>query len=68
MRFQVSRYALIDTSAFGGWLRQKRLEMGLMQKELAEEIGVSEDTVRNWENGRRHPSEEYLNKINDILR
>lgn len=42
--------------------------MGLKQKELAEEIGVSEDTVRNWENGRRHPSEEYLNKINDILR
>ena len=67
IRFRVSRYALIDTSTFGGWPRQKRLEMGLKQKELAVEIGVSKDTVRNWEKGRCRPSKESLEKIYDVL-
>lgn len=32
-----------------------RVNAGLTQKQLAEECGVSESTVVNWENGKSHP-------------
>ena len=31
------------------------MDKGLLQKELAEQIGVTKDTVRNWEIGRTEP-------------
>jgi transcriptional regulator with XRE-family HTH domain len=34
-------------------LRALRNGMGLMQRELAERLGVTENTVTRWENGRR---------------
>ena len=67
IRFRVSRYALIDTSAFGGWLKQRRLEKGRKQKELAERLDVFECTVYNWKKGRCGISEENIEKINGIL-
>ena len=67
VRFRVSRYALINTSTFGGWLRQRRLEMGLMQKELAKKIGVSKSSVYEWENGRKKPLKKNLERIYDVL-
>ncbi|MGD1908416.1 MAG: helix-turn-helix transcriptional regulator [Leptolyngbyaceae cyanobacterium] len=32
-----------------------RLEAGLTQKQIAQELGVSEQTVRNWEQGKHPP-------------
>lgn len=32
-----------------------RLEAGLTQKQIAEGLGVSEQTVRNWEQGKHAP-------------
>lgn len=32
-----------------------RLEAGLTQKQIAEGLGVSEQTVRNWEQGKHPP-------------
>ncbi|MCL1474414.1 helix-turn-helix transcriptional regulator [Argonema antarcticum] len=36
-------------------LVQLRKKVGLSQKDLAEAVGVTEDTIANWENGRRQP-------------
>jgi transcriptional regulator with XRE-family HTH domain len=36
----------------GEGVRKRRLDLGLSQRELAAELGVTEDTVRNWESGR----------------
>lgn len=36
-------------------MRKKRLEMGLMQKEVAEQLGVNSWTILNWEKGRTEP-------------
>ena len=66
VRFRVSRYALIDTSAFGGWLKQRRLEKGWKQKELAERLDVSECTVYNWKKGRCGTSRENLEIIKEV--
>lgn len=32
-----------------------RLEAGLTQRDIAEALGVSEQTVRNWEQGKHSP-------------
>ena len=37
--------------------------MGLFQKEAAERIGVTTDTITNWELNRTEPEIQYLPKI-----
>lgn len=37
-------------------LKQLRSDKGLKQKKVAEAIGVSEDTIRRWENGDTYPN------------
>lgn len=34
---------------------QLRRELGLTQKQVSEALGISEQTIRNWENGRTVP-------------
>ena len=41
---------------FGDHLRQRRLELGLLQREVAERLGVSHCTVTNWELNRTSPA------------
>ncbi len=40
-----------DKKSFGAYLRKKRLEAGLTQKELAGQLFVTESTVSKWERG-----------------
>ena len=40
------------TSTLGGRLRAARLFAGIDQTELAAELGVSRQTISNWETGR----------------
>ena len=44
-----------EPKTLGDHVRKKRLEMGLIQKEVAELLGVNPWTVLNWENGRTTP-------------
>ena len=44
----------IDT--MGDHLRKARLDRGLLQKDVAQQIGVAETTVHNWERSRTAPS------------
>ena len=48
------------TSEHGRRLREKRLEKRLSQKETAALLNVSDDTLRNWENGVTKPRDESL--------
>ena len=41
----------IDREAFGGFLVQLRKEKGLTQKELAQQLYVSDKAVSKWERG-----------------
>jgi len=40
----------------GDHLRKRRLDLGLRQRDVAEQVGVNKDTVRNWEIGRAAPA------------
>ncbi len=48
-------------------MRKRRLDLGLLQKEVAQELGVTKDTVRNWEAGRTRPARLFLCRIVGFL-
>ena len=52
---RVSLVPECDTGTFAGRLRQWRLEQGLLQREVAETLGVNPQCVRNWEAGKTRP-------------
>lgn len=51
----------------GEMIRLARREQNLTQKDLAEKAGVAEISIRNYENGKRQPKIEQLEKISDAL-
>lgn len=48
------------SEAHGRRLREARIAKGMPQKEVAGILGVSDDTLRNWENGTTQPREASL--------
>lgn len=47
-------------------LKALRINKGLDQKSAAREIGVSVDTLSNWENGKTFPNVPQIKKIEDL--
>lgn len=41
----------VELRSIGDQIRKRRLDLGLLQIEVAAQIGVTEDTVWNWEHG-----------------
>jgi DNA-binding transcriptional regulator YiaG len=58
--FSVSRHA---SETLGQFLRKLRLEKGLEQWELARKLHVHRNTVCEWENERKRPSEKKLKTL-----
>lgn len=44
-------------------LKEARIEKGLTQKQLAEVIKTTDDSIYSWEKGRSQPSIELLFKL-----
>lgn len=40
----------------GQYVRRIRSRVGMSQREFSQRIGISVDTLRNWEQGRRYPT------------
>lgn len=57
----------IDKEKFGVFLSQLRKEKGLMQKELAEKLYVSDKAVSKWERGLSIPDVALLVPLSEIL-
>jgi len=53
---------------FGEKLRKWRMDKGFFIKDLAKMIGVTPDTIINWEKRDVKPSKENLKKIGKSLR
>ena len=51
----------------GDHLRKKRLDLGLLQKEVAVLIGAMKDSVYLWESNRVAPTLPFLPKIVEFL-
>jgi len=61
------RNLILNPTTIGEKLRNKRLELRMLQKEVANIIGVSEDSITGWENNRNGPSIIYYPKIIQFL-
>jgi len=57
----------IDKAKFGAFVAQLRKEKGLMQKELAEQLYVSDKAVSKWERGLSIPDVAILVPLAEIL-
>ena len=44
-----------EPETVGDHLRKKRLDLGLLQRDVAKELGVDPASVYNWENNRTEP-------------
>jgi len=51
----------------GDHLRKKRLDLNLLQKDIAKKIGVDKASIYNWENNRISPSFYFIPKIIKFL-
>lgn len=58
---------LLDDSRFGSRLKILREERGLSQAAFANELGVSQSAVGNWESGSRQPKLDIIEQISDYF-
>ena len=54
-------------NVFGKILKQLRIEQGLSQRRLGEELGFCNQTVSFWESGQREPDLDALVKISNFF-
>lgn len=52
---------------YGDHIRAKRLDLGLIQKQVAEQIGVDETSIYNWESNRVEPAVRFIPRIHHFL-
>jgi DNA-binding XRE family transcriptional regulator len=52
---------------YGDHVRAKRLDSGLLQRQVADIIGVDETTIYNWENNRVEPAAQLVPRIIQFL-
>ena len=52
---------------FGEIIRNARKALGLTQRQLADQIGVSNTSVSNWEKGLSRPDADLIQKLCAIL-
>lgn len=56
-----------DKISFGQMIRDRRRQLELTQEELARRIRTSTPYIGHIESGKRHPSDEILTRIADVL-
>jgi transcriptional regulator with XRE-family HTH domain len=49
--------------SLGDHIRASRLELGMLQREVAEILGMDTTTITNWERNRCNPSARMLPRI-----
>lgn len=57
----------MDQSKTGRYIAQKRKELGLLQKDIAFKLGISEKTVSKWECGKGLPEVVFMEPLCTIL-
>jgi DNA-binding XRE family transcriptional regulator len=58
---------ITNPPTIGEKLKNRRIELGFIQKDVAKVIGVSEDSITFWETNRYKPSVSYYPKIIQFL-
>ena len=56
-----------ELRTLGDHLRKKRLDLGLLQRDVAQQLGVAEERVCHWEIGRSRPKPYLIPRIIEFL-
>ena len=67
MNTNIKRIELVEPKTFGENLRALRKKRGVLQKQLADCLGVSPSTIGMYEQDQRQPDIETLMKIADFF-
>jgi len=51
----------------GDHLRKRRLDLGLLQCEVAQRLQVNQMTISNWETNRTSPQRRFIPRIISLL-
>ena len=57
----------MDKILVGKFISEQRKSKGLTQKELAEQLNVTDKAVSKWETGKGYPDIEILEKLSEIF-
>ena len=60
---KIGSFIHMNNNAIGQFIQLTRKEKGLTQKQLAEQINVSDKTISKWENGNSVPDTEILSSL-----
>jgi len=55
------------TGSFGEWLKQRRKALDLTQRDLADQVGCAEVTIRKIEGNANRPSRQIAERLADVL-
>ena len=58
---------LEENAPIGQHIRKKRLDLKLLQREVADLVGITEECMTNWENGKSVPQIQYMPKLIQFL-
>jgi DNA-binding transcriptional regulator YiaG len=61
------KHSVLHICFSGEALKRERIKRSMSQRYLAEQVGVSLDVVRRWENGYTQPSATYLLRIQALF-
>jgi DNA-binding XRE family transcriptional regulator len=67
LKFRAGKKYPASLTTLGDHIKRKRLDLGLWQKDVAERIGVSIDSITFWENNRSQPQIQFYPKIIKFL-
>ena len=56
-----------ELKTLGDHLRKRRLDLGILQKDVAQKIGVNKATITNWELSHNFPELRYIPGIIEFL-
>ena len=56
-----------ELKTLGDHLRKRRLDLGLLQREVAERLGADKASVVNWESNATHPALHWRPRIIEFL-
>lgn len=57
----------MNTTEFGNFITELRKEKGLTQKDLAEQLNITDKAVSRWETGKNYPDIETFQKLASIF-
>jgi GTP pyrophosphokinase len=57
----------MDARLYGSRLREMREARGLSQKELAEQLGITQVAISGWERGAREPDLEMMVRLAEFF-